>query len=138
IRARAGGLVSAPVLVLVAEPPAGAVLVSDAQVTTGPALVDPMTGDDVGARIKLTVTGVTDLKPGTVMLAREGKAVGGRVVSASAGAAGQLDVVLETMPLLDMFKRLSADASYTIDGAALAELIAMPARPAMAERRTNP
>jgi len=49
------------------------------------------------------------------------------VVSTSPGAAaGQLDVVLETVPLLDLFARLKAEGSFTIDGAVLAELAAVP------------
>jgi hypothetical protein len=44
-------------------------------------------------------------------------------VSPGAGA-GQLELVLETIPLLDLFKRLSVDGTYAIDGAALAELVA--------------
>ncbi len=138
IRVRAGSLSSPPVMVLVAEPPAGAVLVSDAQVTAGPTLADATTTGQVGTRLKLTVTGVGELKPGTVLLAREGKPVGGRVVSATAGAGGHLDVVLETIPLLQLFKRLRAEERYIIDGVALAEHLAAPPKPAMAARPGNP
>ncbi len=130
IRVRGGGLVSDPVMVIVAEPAAGAVLVSDAQVTAGPAPVDPAALPALGNQVKLTVTGFAALTPGTILLASEGKPVGGRVVSAVAGAAaGDLDVVLETIPLLDLFKRLSVDGDYTIDDAALAKELALHPEP---------
>jgi hypothetical protein len=135
IRVRGGGLTSAPALVLVAEPAAGAVLVSDAQVTAGPTLVDPAAPPEVGVKLKLSLTGVSPLSPGTVLLAREGKPIAGRVVSATPGAGGQLEVVLETVPLLQVFRRLNAEGSHAIDGAALAELLAVPPAPTMAERR---
>lgn len=130
IRVRGGGLASDPVMVVVAEPAAGAVLVSDAQVTAGPAPVDPAALPALGAQVKLTVTGVPALAPGTILLASEGKSVGGRVVSAVAGAAaGALDVVLETIPLLDLFKQLRVDNNYTIDDAALAKELALHPEP---------
>jgi hypothetical protein len=88
----------------------------------------------VGAKVKLSMTGVTDLPAGTVVLAREGKAVAGKVVSATA-AGGGLDVVLETIPLLALFKRLDVEASYDIDPAAMALALAMPPRPTMAVGR---
>ena len=110
IRVRAAGLVSEPVMVMVAEPVAGAVLVSDAQITAGPTAADAMAPTTVGARVKLSVTGVADLPAGTVVMAREGKAVAGKVVSATP-AGGGLDVVLETIPLLALFKRLDVEAS---------------------------
>jgi hypothetical protein len=54
---------------------------------------------------------------------REGRPVGGRLVSAAAAAgAGQLEVMLETIPLLDMFRRLHGEGTQMIDGAFLADV----------------
>jgi len=79
----------------------------------------------VGAKVQLSVTGAATLAPGTILLASEGKPVAGRVVTATPGAtAGTLDVVLETVPLLDLFERLSVDGSYDVDPAALALALA--------------
>lgn len=130
IRARAGGLVSQPVLVLVAEPAVGAVLVSDAQVTSGPTPVDPAAAPGIGFQVTLTASGTSALTPGTILLASEGKPIGGRVVTAVPSAtAGALDVVLEAVPLLDLFQRLNAEGNHVIDGAAMAEALAVPIEP---------
>jgi hypothetical protein len=88
IRVRAGGLVSPPVLIVVAEPAAGAVLVSDTQIIAGPSATDPAAATGIGSKVTLSVTGVPALAPGTVLLASEGKPVAGRVVSATS-VAGQ-------------------------------------------------
>jgi hypothetical protein len=129
IRVRAGTLVSPPVTVLVAEPAAGAVLVTDAQLVAGPTAVGTATPPDlaVGAKEQVSLTGVGTLAVGTIVLASEGKPVAGRVVTAvpaASGAADTVDVVLETVPLLELFKRLSVDGSYDVDPAALALALA--------------
>lgn len=141
IRVHAGALVSPPVTVLVAEPAAGAVLVTDAQIVAGPTAVDTAMPPAlaVGGKTQLSVTGVATLAPGTLLLASEGKPVAGRVVTAVAAAsAGTLDVVLETVPLLDLFKRLSVDGSYDVDPAALALALAPAPVPLSSPRGPNP
>lgn len=125
IRVRAGGFVSPPVTVLVAEPATGAVLVTDAQILAGPTPMDPDAASDVGSKVVVSVTGVPTLEPGTVLLASEGKSVAGRVVTATPVAGeDQLDVVLELIPLYDLFERLHVESSYDIDPAAMAEALA--------------
>lgn len=128
IRVRAGALISAPVMVVVAEPVAGAVLVSDSQIIAGPFAADKAAPNQVGSNVTLTVAGVAALSPGTALLASQGKAVAGRVVSATPVAGKeQLDVVLQTVPLLNLFARLNVDGSYDIDPAAMAQALATPA-----------
>jgi hypothetical protein len=130
VRVRAGSLVSAPVMVIVAQPAAGAVLVSDAQIIAGPLPIDPVTANQVGSNVALSVTGVPALSPGAILLASEGKPVAGRVVSATAvPGQDQLDVTLELIPLLDLFKRLDVDGSYDIDPVAMADALATASTP---------
>jgi hypothetical protein len=130
IRARANGMVSAPLTVIVAQPAAGAVLVADAQIVAGPTAMDPAVATEVGSRVTLSVEGVSSLAPGTVLLASEGKSVAGRVVSATPVPGGdRQDVVLELIPLLDLFERLDVDTSYDIDAAAMSEALAHQAPP---------
>ena len=136
VRAHAGEIISEPVLVLIAEPPAGAVLVSDAQIVGEPVVTTKgLAPEETQRRVQLT--GVEAPMVGAIVLAREGKAVAGRVVSATPMGGG-FEVVLQGVPLLDMFRRLDVKATYRIDerAVALAALFPPPApAPAPARRR---
>jgi hypothetical protein len=118
ITARVGDRVSAPVLVIVVEPQPDSVFVTDAQVVAGPEPVDAMAPLRSDGQVRLTVTGLPALQVGQLLLAREGKAVGGRVVSIADAAAGRA-VVLQRVPLRDLFKRLKIQTANAIDEYAL-------------------
>lgn len=96
IFAEAGGVRSAPTLVLVAAPQAGALLVTDAQVVS----VGSPSG--VGSQFEVTLQGVPAPAPGTVVLAAETAPVAGKVVSTRQTAAG-LVVTLALAPLYQLF-----------------------------------
>jgi hypothetical protein len=118
ITATRGDTVSAPVLVLVAEPAPGAILVADADVVADPTADDAAAPFGLGYRLRFTAAPHVAVAPGAIVLAREGKPIAGRVVSAQPGAAGT-DVVFETVAVPDLFRKLSVDDTYRIDAAAL-------------------
>jgi len=82
VRAVVGNVRSAPVLVTVAEPQPGALLVTDAQVVSvGPPIVEGPDAPDLGWDREVTLRLPTDPAVGTVVLASESAAVAGKVVS---------------------------------------------------------
>lgn len=114
ITAELGDAVSEPMLVVVAEPAPGAVLVTDDEVVSGPEAEDPAAPFGLGFKVRLTVAPEITVAPGAILLARESKLIAGRVVSV-AGA----DIVLETVAVPELFRQLSVDDTYRIDAAAL-------------------
>ncbi|HEY5937876.1 MAG TPA: Ig-like domain-containing protein [Kofleriaceae bacterium] len=120
ITAELGDAVSAPMLVVVAEPVPGAILVTDSEVVDGPDAEDPAALIDLGLRVRLTVAPGIEVSPGAIMLARESKLVAGRVVSAEPADAGTA-VVLETVAVPDLFRQLSVDDTYHLDTSAVAD-----------------
>jgi hypothetical protein len=132
--ASAGGVQSAPALVVVANPAPGAVLVSDAQVLGGPTLVNA--GEEgVGSRVSLTIAGIGLPTVGTVLLASESRPVAGKVVSASA-TGGDTAVVLEVVPLGDLFQHLKVTTQGRLAQADPASVSAA-ARPTATSRLPN-
>jgi hypothetical protein len=115
ITAKAGTLESPPVNVIVAQPAPNAVLVSDAQVLTNPEPLDPANVFVLGAQNKLTLTGVTGISTGTILLASEAKPVGGRVVSATDVGNGKLEVILEQVSLPEMLTQYSIHGKSVIN-----------------------
>lgn len=114
LRAKVGDLESPPVSVIIAQPAPGAILVSDAQVLIGPEPLDPDHALELGAQSKLTLTGVSGLAPGTILLASEAKPVGGRVVSVTDAGNGKLEVILEAVTLPEMLAHYSIEGRYSI------------------------
>jgi hypothetical protein len=118
VTAQAGALVSPPVLALVAQPAAGALLVTDAQVVGDIIAVDPLAPYEPGWEYRVRLRGVVPAV-GQVVLASGGALVGGRVVSVSP-VGGDTDVVLELLPLSGMFENLSVNVQLPLENAALA------------------
>ncbi len=112
--ARAGTLASPPALVVVAQPVAGAVLVEDEQLVSGPVAVSPDDEYGVGWRYSVRLRGMGAPAPGTVLLAAGGAPIAGRVVDV-APAGSDIDVTLELMPLPELFERLVIDETIPLD-----------------------
>ncbi len=115
--AEGAGIRSLPTLVFVAEPAAGALLVTDAQVVSvGPPLGLP-SGESpgVGTEYEATLTGVSSPAPGTVVLAAETAPVAGKVVTTRQDPAGTV-VRLAVAPLYQLFN--AYDIALSIDLAA--------------------
>ncbi len=119
IVAESGGVRSTPVLAVAATPAAGAVLIDDAQLVAGPQEVDPGEAFDVGWRYRVTLAGLAGPPaPGTLLLATGEAPVAGRVVSAAA-VAGGVEVVLEIVPIPQLFDELVVQETVQLRGAAL-------------------
>src|SRR5690242_17287226 len=114
ITATASGVDSAPAGVIVATPVPGAVLVLDSQVVSGPVPIDPEHALDPGAQTKLTLSGVTGVVPGAIVLAAEAKPIAGRIVSVTDLGGGKVEVILEAVTLRDVFAHYSIVGRHVI------------------------
>lgn len=111
IFAQAGTVRSDPVMVMVADPAPGALLLADAQVIAVGPFVGVAAGDlpDVGTQYEVQVRGVSPAPaPGTIVLATEASPVAGRVVSTRVDA-GVLVLVLEVVALPDLMRNATID-----------------------------
>ena len=127
IIAHVNGVSSAPALIVVAEPKAGALLVTDAQVeSVGPALnLGAGEAPGVGTQYEVRLLGVAAPAPGTVVLAAETSPVAGRVVATRA-EGGTVIATLEIAPLYDLLARYHIDWNIDLSAYPL-ELAAAPA-----------
>lgn len=98
VTASVNGVTSAPVLVSVARPAEGVVLLADSQIAGTPVAVDPNAEPDVDNPYEVLLTGIAAPAPGTLLLGREGIALGGEVVQATPEAGG-VRVRLQPVPL---------------------------------------
>ncbi len=99
----ANGVRSAPVLVSVARPAAGVVLLDDAQVVGTATAVDPEADPDNDNPYEVLLSGIAVPAPGSLLLGREGKTVGGEVISAVA-EGGAVRVRLRTVPIATLMQ----------------------------------
>jgi hypothetical protein len=142
IVAMAGGVVSAPVLGLVARPVDGAMLVDDANVVsgTGPQAqaradadagagavafslsdppivpVDTAAEYELGWQYRVTLTGIDPPEVGSILLGSGEAPIGGRVVAVEV-VGSDLVVTLELVALDEMFADLSIDQSISLEHA---------------------
>jgi len=134
VTAQAGGLTSSPILALVAQPTAGALLVSDDQVIGGLTPVDPAAPYVPGWQYRVRLRGVSP-EVNQVVLGSGSAPVGGRVVSVSPAADGDMDVVLALLSLGGMFADLSVDVQVPLTNA---PVLVPAARRASSGRAANP
>lgn len=112
ITAQVGTLTSAPVLVSVAQPVAGVILVTDAQIQSKPTLVNPNAEDDTDNEYEVLISGITPPVVGSMLLGSEGTAVGGEVIS-SVQEGSNLRVRLKTVAISSLMAK--AQIKETID-----------------------
>jgi hypothetical protein len=117
ITAHAGNLTSAPVLALVAQPVAGAMLVSDDQIEGAMTPVDPDAPYTLGWQYRVRLRGAAPAV-GQVVLGTGASPLGGRVVSVADAGGGKADLVLELLPLSGMFAAISINQQIPLDNAA--------------------
>lgn len=109
ILAKVGNLVSAPLLVLVAKPVEGAVLLNDNQLPLPPQFENPTDPVAVGNRFSLGVVGFNPTL-GQVLIGREGKAFYGKVVALGGGGL----ITLEVIPLAEAFEELAINQTLDL------------------------
>jgi hypothetical protein len=120
LSATSAGVTSSAATVVVAQPAAGAVLIQDAQVVSGPDPLDPDHGLELGAISTLTVHGVNGLAPGVILLAAESAAVAGRVVSVADAGGGNLTVMLQQVSIGELLQHYSIDLQFALKDEGLA------------------
>ena len=104
-----------PVVVLVAQPAPGAVLVADHQVVSAPQpLGDPNALPANGDRYRVSLSGIDTPNAGAILLATGSARIGGRVLSSSATASG-IDVEYELVPLPVLLARYSFNFDVPLD-----------------------
>jgi hypothetical protein len=104
-----------PVAVLVAQPAANAILVSDEQVVSPPVrLGDPNALPAAGDQYRVSLSGIDAPSPGAILISTGGAQIGGRVVSSSASAGG-FDVEYALVPLPQLLTRYSFGFEIPID-----------------------
>lgn len=102
ISATVGGVQSEPSYVFVATPVAGAVLLTDGQIVSGPSAVDPLAEPDPENPYEVVLRGVAGVSVGTILVNTEELPVGGRVVDVEP-EGGDLRVRLVTVPPEELF-----------------------------------
>ena len=113
IRAEVGSVRSAPVLVSVAQPQPGVVLVNDSQVLSGPTAAEPGAEPDIDNAYDVVLASLpAPPAPGSLLLGREGISLGGEVVE-SAAVAGGVRVRLRLVPIAQLM--LTAQIQEEID-----------------------
>jgi hypothetical protein len=110
----AQGIESAPTLVVVTQPVAGAVLVSDAQVLGDVIATDPDAAPSVGNTYLVTLVGVPAPAVGALMVGTGSKPVAGRVRSVDTTVAGQTTVTLGLVPLPELLPALQLDEVFDL------------------------
>jgi Bacterial Ig-like domain (group 2) len=103
---------SLPLVVMVAQPTPGAVLVPDAQILTEPKAVTANPSNEIGALFTLTLSAPAPAV-GSALISSEGKAVAGKVVAVTE-TNGVFDVTIETVPVTALFKSVQFQYNQTI------------------------
>lgn len=112
--ARAKGLESAPVLIVVAQTVPGAVLVSDDQVAGEIEPVDPEAEYHFGWQYRVTLTGVDALQTGDLVVGTGELPVGGRVIASTPQQDSAQLVTLEVVTLDALFVALKVRESLDL------------------------
>jgi alpha-tubulin suppressor-like RCC1 family protein len=115
VTASSGALQSNPILVTIAQPVAGAQLLADSAIVSGPTAVDPAAEPAAANPYEVVLRGLPALASGTIVIASESANVAGRVVSSQPEGADQR-VRLVAVPPKDLFSAFSFDE--TVDLAA--------------------
>jgi len=146
IVAELGGVRSEAITVLIAQPVAGAILVSDDQVSSGPTplapiaqpaagtilasnnpgssapmLLDPNSAYGVGFQYQITLTGIAAPEVGDVLIGTGGTPVAGRVVEVIVAEGTDPLVTLELIAIGDLFDELqfSEQIAVSLDRSAI-------------------
>lgn len=128
VSATGGGKTSVPVVVLVATPVQGAVMVDDAMVSGLPVPVDPEAPYGAGYRYRVRLRGV-EPAVGTVLIGTGALPIQGKVLASSPAGSGMTAVELEVRPMAEILPNLTLREQWTLEGGTTAQ-------PAAARRTT--
>jgi len=109
--AEVDGVESSPATILVVETAINARFIDDNQIMGDYVQADPAADFAIGARYKVTLTGIEAPTIGTILIAREDQPVAGRVVDVNT-LNEQLVVTLEMLPLNELFPDLNIDQTF--------------------------
>ena len=112
ITASAEGVTSTPILITIGEPTAGTILINDEQIVSQPELVQQ--DNQSFAQYKLTLEGDIQLFPDILLLGTGDIPLAGKVIS-SQFIGNNTEVILQTVPLSDMFQNLSINETFNIN-----------------------
>jgi len=118
IVAEAGGIKSAPLLGLVAQPVLGAILLTDSQIVGDPVETTPEAVASFDNTYQVSLTGVTAPAVGAILINTESKAVAGRVLQVDSTSA-PIKVTLGLVSLRELFLTLEIDESIELANAPL-------------------
>jgi hypothetical protein len=119
ITARAKGLTSAPILVTVARPVAGAVLIDDSRILTLPAPADANAEVGYETPIVAVIRARKAPKPGQILISSGQKPLAGRVVSAKPMSKGRFRVIYTLITTDEAFPDLEIDQKLDLSQAPL-------------------
>lgn len=126
ITASVGAVQSDAAVVTIAQPIAGAVLVSDADIVSAlPVALDPTTIGEMGSRYVVQIKNAPTI--GSLLISSEGKAVAGKVVAVTE-TNNVFDVTLELVPLHELFRSISIQIDQPINTVATLEPAAKQSR----------
>jgi hypothetical protein len=125
ISASSEGVVSNEIMIVIASPVQGAILVSDDQVVGDIQPEDPNPEWGLGVRFKVRLAGIPLPPVGTILLGTGEKPIGGKVVSALQDGDG-VEVTLELVTIPELFSALVIDEQINLSSQIpiLAELLA--------------
>ena len=115
IVAEARGVRSAPVLVSVARPAPGVLLINDSQLVGSPAAVDPGAEPSIDNAYEVLLTGIEPPAIGTLLLGREGRTVGGEVLQ-SQREGSAVRVRLRMVPVGRLMQSAQIDEDIDLTG----------------------
>jgi len=116
IIAEVGGVKSAPLLVVITEPVANAILLNDAQIIGEPQETSPDAEPDLHNTYHIGLSGVAAPATGSILINTESKKVAGRVVAVDINSV-PMKVTLELVSLREMFPHLNLNEVIDLSGA---------------------
>ena len=116
IVAEAGGIKSAPLLAVIAQPVAGAILLTDAQIVGDPVETTPEAVPSFDNTYQVSLTGIAAPAVGSILINTESKAVAGRVLQVDS-ASVPIKVTLGQVSLRELFTELVIDETIDLANA---------------------
>ncbi len=134
VTAQADGVKSAPVILVAAKPNDGAVLLSDSQILGNVEVISQNPTNPFDSSLKVKLSGVNSLAPGSLFLSSGSKALAGKVISSTPVADG-IEVTFAPATISEVFKNLKLGIKS--DAKQLALDFSQTTKPRKIERRSD-